>query len=168
VQGISTAQTIVTTLTEPMASLWWLGPILVLWGWGVVPIQRSRHNVLQSDQEDRPGTMTRFWWAPGWGYLGVVGVGLCLITSPLLSPGLAAQWAPGAWLGVSMDSLTWRQMSTLVVAGVILTGKGLLLYGHAWVADRCLRYRAWRWRMGYEPRPTSLPSRELDGEDPRV
>jgi hypothetical protein len=131
------------TTTRPLAAWWWSGPLLVLFAWITVPIMRCRHNL-----EDY-SRATRFWWSPVWPGAGLIGLGLCLVASPLLNPILAAKWTPLFWTGVSAN-LSLVRMGLLVVFGIIAMGAGLSWIAHAWLRDRDLRYRAWRWRQGMQ------------------
>lgn len=138
------ATALVNHITRPVAAVWWAGPAAVLFFWGVVPVMRHRHNVLARAEY---GRAARFWWAPGWGFLGLVGLGFSLIEAPLLHPVLAARWAPSAWCGLTAP-LSTLGMGALVLLGLALVFMGLRGYFRAWIGDRQLRYRAWRWRLG--------------------
>jgi hypothetical protein len=129
------------------AAAWWLGPAILLFAWAVVPIMRTRVNVLAG--EDR--SSARFWWAPGWGYLGVSGLGFVLAAAPVLDPRLAEAWDPALWPGFTI-SWTLQAFALCVALGLLLIIKGLLLYAHAWAMDRSLRYQAWRAGLAFRAR----------------
>lgn len=129
------------------AAIWWLGPALIVFCWLVVPIQRARVNVLDGEEEPSSG----FWWAPGWGFLGLTGLGMALLASPILDVGLAATWAPFGWLGLTAE-LSGPIYGLLVILGGLVVIKSLLLYAHAWAMDRNLRYRSWRWHHTFRRR----------------
>lgn len=147
-RGLALALVLVNRITRPLARWWWVGPLVVLFAWGAVPIMRRRFNVMNRDDYSRSA---RFWWAPGWPWFGLVGAGCCLVASPLLHPALAARWEPSAWLGFSVF-LGVGEMGALVFLGLIAIIWGLKLYIGSWVRDRETRYRAWRWRQGSRPR----------------
>lgn len=150
------AMPLLNHVTRPLAGAWWLGPLLVGLVWGVMPIMRLRTRALVRGVY---GHSARFWWAPGWGHVGLAGAGLCLVTAPLLHPGLAARWAPSAWLGFQ-TSLTLLGMGAMVASGVALVVLAVAGYVKAWVRDFRLRYRAWRWRMG-AARGIRRPGRDI-------
>lgn len=141
--------TLITRVTQPLAGWWWVGPLVMAFTWILVPVMRQRHNVLGSD--DYSGA-ARFWWQPGWGFLGLVGLGLAMIDAPLLRPEIAERWAPGAWFGLTVD---WElQNLGIAVGGGILMGLlGIKLYILARLRDRRFRYQAWRWREGMRRAP---------------
>ena len=141
--GQAFAAALVNYVTRPLSSAWWVGPTAVLFMWGVVPVMRHRHNVLARAEY---GRAARFWWAPGWGFLGLVGLGFSLIAAPLLHPLLASRWAPSAWFGLTAP-LSTLGMGALVLLGLALAFMGLKGYIRAWIGDRQLRYRAWRWQL---------------------
>lgn len=147
-RGVAVSLVLVNRLTRPLAGWWWVGPVVVLFTWGAVPIMRRRYNVMNRDDYSRAA---RFWWAPGWPWLGLVGVGFSLVVAPLLHPALAARWEPSAWLGLAVD-LTVSQMGLSVVLGLAAIVWGLKLYAGTWIRDRETRYRAWRWRQGSRAR----------------
>ena len=156
----------VAIFPEILAPFWWFGLFCVLFCWVVVPIQRLRHNVLG---EDNYSSATKFWWAPGWGWLGVSGVGYSLIVAPLLSPDLGLRWAHGffPWFGVTVF-LPYSRLVQLVVAGLFLTLQGLYSYARSWIEDRHFRYEAWRWRMGTIPRSSSRRSKRVEVEEEQI
>lgn len=131
-------------VTRPIAFLWWAGPILVLFAWVLVPIMRRRHNVLLRDDYSQAA---RFWWAPIWPGLGLLGLGWCLAVSPLLDSRLSSRWAPSAWLGIRAN-MSLAKMALFVVSGLVVGAESLRVMAHAWLGSRETRLRAWRWRQG--------------------
>ena len=147
--------TLVNHVSRPLAGAWWIGPGLVLFCWFVVPVMRRTggHNIMEGDDF---GQATRFWWAPGWPWLGLVGAGLCLVAGPLLHPALARRWEPSAWFGMTAD-LDVSEMAGMVLLGLGLIGFGLRLYVTAWVRVRQDRYKAWNWRKGSQGQRPRYP-----------
>lgn len=135
---------ILTLIAKPYAGFWWLGPTLVTFAWGVVPWMRYRNPVLGVQNYS---TQARLWWSPGLGFFGLTGIGLSMVSAPLLIKPLAEQWQPFGWPGISLD-LSPGAAAVLVCLGVLTAFKGLELYAHAWHRDRVMRWHAWRWRQG--------------------
>ena len=156
-QGTHFGLLLVNRTTRPLAGWWWLGPVVVVFAWIAVPVMRrcGGHNIMDGDDFSRA---TRFWWAPGWPWFGLVGAGLCLVSAPLLHPALARHWAPSAWFGLSM-SISVPQMALAVLLGLAAIIWGMKLYIMAWVRVRQERYRAWQWRKGSRTRPAPHPTR---------
>lgn len=143
-RSVALSLVLVNRITRPLAVWWWVGPLLVVFAWGAVPIMRRRHNIMKRDDYS---LAARFWWAPGWPWIGLVGAGFSLVVAPLLYEPLAARWAPSAWLGADMD-MSVREMGLCVLVGLSAIVWGLKLYIAALVSDRKTRYRAWRFRQG--------------------
>ena len=157
---------VINNISRPLEPFWWVGPLMIFLFWVVVPIQRQRHNALGQGLQT---PQMRLWWAPGWSFLGLVGVGFTL----MLYPRLAEHWDPLAWFGISF------RHSVITICGLVLAGALLILLGFkgyigAWLEDRRLRYKAFRWRLGTsspetrECSPTSKPHRTIRQGPPDV
>lgn len=134
-------------VVRPWAALWILGPLLLLFAWCVVPLVRLKINVLVKPRYD---WVAKFWWAPGWFSIGLIGAGLTLLVIPLLNPNMSPSWKGWAWFGATSKSLptSLGAVTFLAGGGILFAVLGLVGFFSARVGDYRMRYRAWRRREG--------------------
>lgn len=114
---------IMNKTVRPMGGLWWVGPLLPVLVWALVPYLRSK--VIKASVYDVPQKIKRL-YARGWAALGWFGLGWSVICLVLLSAPLAARWAPSAWLGMRADlefkhlvGIVWAGFTLMVFSGVL-------------------------------------------------
>lgn len=109
---------------RPAGGLWWVGPLLPVLVWALIPYLRAK--TIKNEVYQAPKKVRRLyhysWAALAW--LGLGWSSLCLV---LLSEPLAARWAPSAWFGIRAN-LEFKHIVEIVWCGLALLVFSLVLF----------------------------------------
>lgn len=115
---------VINRAVRPMGGLWWVGPLLPILAWALLPWLRGV--AIKKEVYQAPQTIKRL-YARGWAVLGWLGLGWSVICLTLLSEPLARRWAPSAWFGLRVDLafnqlvvMTWLGVALVLFAGLLM------------------------------------------------
>lgn len=112
---VRTGTKILNKVSHPMGNVWWLGFVVIIVAWVLLPIKRARTPI----REAYANPWFRALHGPFWGTLGWLGVSLVLFASPFLHPALQAEWGR-AWFGLTIRQLPFMALYGLAWGGVLM------------------------------------------------